>query len=112
MTHAFLLEAKQWLGEGKITLSMVEEELDFYTRWKIGAKSPEGEIEAIQEVEIKGMSDIMVNHFIFRDLASNQFNIELENATLGKIVGSGHIKDNVIAWEFRHPELGFDGFEL
>ncbi|NGX47877.1 MAG: hypothetical protein K1000chlam3_01262, partial [Chlamydiae bacterium] len=34
--HLFLLSPKKWLGEGKIKLSMVEEELDFITRWNLG----------------------------------------------------------------------------
>lgn len=110
--HHFLFHPTSWLGEGKISLSVSDEVLPFYTRWNLGAKSPEGEISAKQEVQIAGISDVMNNHFLIYDLTPTEFKIELENATLGKIIGKGVIKDTIIAWEFRSEELGFDGFEL
>jgi len=91
---------------------MVEEELAFYTRWNLGALDSEGKISASQEIQIKGMSDIMQNQFIITDLTSTHFNIELENASLGTIKGKGIIKDNLVAWEFRDTEIGFEGFEF
>lgn len=110
--HPFLLEPKKWLGEGKIKLSMVEEDLEFYTRWNLGAKTTSGEISAIQEVQIKGISDVMNNQFRVTELTPTQFKIELENAALGTIIGKGIIKDNLIAWEFRDEATGFEGFEF
>jgi len=110
--HPFLFSPKKWLGEGKIQLSVSDEELDFYTRWSLGGLSPEGQIPATQEVQIKGVSDIMQNQFTITDLTANRFNIELENTALGKIEGKGIIKDNTIAWEFRDSEIGFEGFEF
>lgn len=110
--HPFLLEPKKWLGEGKITLSMVEEELDFFTSWNLGALDQDGAIAAMQEVQIKGMNDVMQNQFHISDLSDTQFTIELENAALGTIYGKGIIKNNLIAWEFRDNEMGFEGFEF
>ncbi|NGX59341.1 MAG: hypothetical protein KR126chlam3_00492 [Chlamydiae bacterium] len=110
--HSFLFSPKKWLGEGKIKLSMVEEELDFFTRWNLGALDQGGKIPASQEVQIKGMNEIMHNQFLITDLTSSHFNLELENAALGTIIGKGIIKENLIAWEFRHSELGFEGFEF
>lgn len=91
---------------------MVEEELDFYTRWDLGALDSEGKISAFQEIQIKGMSDIMNNQFVITDLTPTHFKIELENASLGTIQGKGIIKDDLVAWEFRDPEIGFEGFEF
>lgn len=91
---------------------MVEEELDFMTRWSLGAQDAEGMIPAEQEVQIKGMNDIMHNKFIITDITSTTFMIELENAALGTIVGKGVIKEDLIAWEFRDNELEFEGFEF
>lgn len=110
--HPFLLEPKKWLGEGKIKLSMVEEDLEFYTRWNLDKKTAGGEISASQEVQIKGMSEVMNNQFRVTDLTPTQFKIELENAALGNITGKGIIKGNLIAWEFRDEESGFEGFEF
>jgi hypothetical protein len=50
--------------------------------------------------------------FIHLILHLDSFAIELENQALGKIVGGGVINDKVIGWEFRMPELGFEGFEF
>lgn len=110
--HPFLLEPKQWLGEGKINLSMVEEELDFMTRWSLGERDCQGLISAEQEVQIKGMNDTVYNQFIITEITGLTFNIELKNASLGIIVGKGFIKEDLIAWEFRNNDLEFEGFEF
>jgi len=91
---------------------MSDEELNFYTRWNLSGADAEGKIPALQEVEIKGISDVMLNQFLITDLTPTHFNIVLENATLGEITGKGLIKDQLIAWEFRSNDVGFEGFEF
>lgn len=91
---------------------MVEEELGFFTRWNAAHKDSSGRIECIQEIQVKGLSDIMLNQFSFYDVSPTTFAIELENQALGKVVGTGVISEKVIAWEFRVLELGFEGFEM
>jgi len=110
--HLFLIKPLAWLGEGRIKLNMVDEELSFFTRWSIGPCNEIGEIECLQEIQVKGMTDIMHNQFIIRDIGSNTFTIDLENQAMGKIQGKGIIGEKVIAWEFRIKELGFEGFEF
>lgn len=111
-THQFILSPSTWLGEGKIQLNMVEEELGFVTKWTVSQKNNEGKIECIQEIQVKGLSDIMHNQFMFFDLSPGTFSLELDNPAVGKIVGKGLITDKVIAWEFRATQIGFEGFEL
>ncbi len=112
--HLFLLQPSSWLGEGKIRLNMVEEELFFFTRWSM-AFEEEGEgsaVRCLQEIQVKGMSDIMHNQFTIRDFSPNSFVIDLENQALGKVSGIGLLNQEIIGWEFRVPELGFEGFEF
>lgn len=110
--HFFIFSPGSWIGEGKIRLNMVEEELGFYTRWNVTKNDADNRIECIQEIQVKGLSDIMLNQFSFFDIAPGHFNIELENQALGRITGKGLINDKVIAWEFRIPDIGFEGFEF
>ena len=110
--HGFILSPSTWLGEGKIRLNMVEEELAFYTRWDISNSDPAGKIDCTQEIQVKGLSDLMLNQFSFFDLSANNFTIELENQALGRVKGEGLINDKVIAWEFRIEDIGFEGFEF
>jgi hypothetical protein len=110
--HTFLLAEKKWLGEGTIKLSGSDEELHFYTRWNLGKLDKGGKIPAFQEVQIRGVEEAMHNQFVITDLTPTHFSIELENAALGKISGKGIIKNNLIAWEFRNKEIGFEGFEF
>ncbi len=110
--HPFLLTPSSWLGQGNIQLNMVAEELAFVTKWSIGNPDSEGRIECIQEIQVKGLSDIMHNQFNIFDLNNGEFQIELENQALGKITGKGLINEKVIAWEFRIEEMGFEGFEF
>lgn len=111
MKHPFILKPGNWLGEGKISLSMVEEELPFYTRWNVPL-SEKGRIDSKQEIQISGLSDVMQNQFAFYDITQKSFAIELENQSLGKVVGTGLINDHLIGWEFRLDHLGFEGFEF
>lgn len=116
--HLFLLQPSSWLGEGKIRLNMVEEELFFYTRWNMGFLTEDGTVapgsivRCMQEIQVKGMADIMHNQFTLRDFTQNSFVIELENQALGKVSGVGLLNQEIIGWEFRIPELGFEGFEF
>lgn len=110
--HQFLLTPSSWLGQGKIQLNMVSEELAFFTRWSVENVDGDGRIECTQEIQVKGLSDIMHNEFLIYNLASGEFAIDLENQALGRITGKGLVNDKVIAWEFRVEEIGFEGFEL
>lgn len=110
--HQFILSPQSWLGQGKITLNMVAEELTFFTRWTIGPADAAGKIVCTQEIQVKGLSDVMHNQFSIYSLNNGEFQIDLENQALGKITGKGLINDKVIAWEFRIPDIGFEGFEF
>lgn len=110
--HPFLLYPNRWLGEGKIQLNLFEDELAFVTKWESSFKTPQGNIECVQEIQIKGLSDVMHNQFSLFNMNPNGFQIELENLALGKVVGKGILTDKLIAWEFRVPDLSFEGFEF
>lgn len=110
--HSFIFSPGSWLGEGKIHLSMIEEDLIFFTRWKILEKDCEGRMECIQEIQVKGLSDIMINHFFLSEFSSLSFSILMENHAVGKVVGTGIVNPSMVGWEFRAPEIGFEGFEF
>jgi hypothetical protein len=110
--HPFILTPSSWLGQGKIQLNMVAEELAFFTRWNIGSPDAEGRIECVQEIQVKGLADVMHNQFSIYAVNNGEFQIDLENQALGRVVGKGIINEKVIAWEFRIEEIGFEGFEF
>lgn len=110
--HQFLLTPGAWLGQGHIQLNMVAEELDFVTKWNISPSATDGRIECVQEIQVKGLSDMMHNQFNIFDWSQGEFQVELENPALGKIQGKGLINDKIIAWEFRVEDIGFEGFEF
>lgn len=112
MNHHFIFEADEWLGEGTIKLSMSEEPLFFVTRWKRQAHEEGGPIEVIQEVQIKGINETMVNHFTFSPVDAKNMTITLENNTVGKVEGTGVVNQDVIGWEFNSPQVHFQGFEF
>jgi hypothetical protein len=110
--HPFIFSPSCWLGEGKIHLNSVDEELIFFTRWNISQEGDKKLIECTQEIQVKGISDVMINEFSMYDFGQEKFTVELENQALGKIIGTGVIGEKVIGWEFRAPEIGFEGFEF
>jgi hypothetical protein len=87
--HPFIFTPDAWLGEGKIQLNMVEEELSFFTRWSITHPDGLGRIECMQEIQVKGLAEVMINQFALFDLTPSGFSIELENQSLGKILKLG-----------------------
>lgn len=110
--HSFMLFEGIWLGEGKIYLNMLEEELIFFTRWKIEKKDNDGRIACTQEIQVKGLSDIMTNRFVVSDCTPQGFAVFMENHAVGKVTGKGVIGPERIGWEFRVREIGFEGFEF
>ena len=112
MNHLFIFSEGVWLGEGKIYLNMLEEELVFFTRWKVEGKDPDGCIKCTQEIQVKGLSDIMINHFVLSDFSTTSFAILMENHAVGKVDGTGVISSDRLGWEFRVKEIGFEGFEF
>ena len=112
MDHHFIFNLDEWLGEGGIQLSMSAEPLYFITRWKAVSSKEDPLIEYVQEVQIKGMSEVTVNHFSFFEKQEKSFRINLENNTVGKVEGKGVINPQVIGWEFKNPEVHFQGFEF
>lgn len=110
--HEFILTPSSWIGEGKIKLNMVDEELGFFTRWTVAKIDGTGKIECLQEIQIKGLTEVMHNQFIISEISSGNFLIELENDALGRVEGKGIINEKLIAWEFRIPDIGFEGFEF
>lgn len=111
--HPFILEAGEWVGEGQIRFSMMDEkELPFTTNWTVPSPNKEGKIAAVQNIYVSGLSETMCNRLLFYDLAPENFAIELQNQSLGMVVGQGIINPKLIGWEFRLEQLGFEGFEF
>ena len=108
----FILTPGNWLGDGKITLSMMEKDLSFYMRWVVSPIDEKGHIKALQEIQISGFPDLMRNQFDFYNITKDSFSIDLESETLGKVVGVGLITTALIGWEFRMSHIGFEGFEF
>tara|TARA_B100000989_G_scaffold294269_1_gene273077 strand:+ start:736 stop:1185 length:450 start_codon:yes stop_codon:yes gene_type:complete len=109
--HRFIFNSGLWIGEGKITLSSIDEKLPFYTRWKVDSIDKKTKNWS-QEIQISGFSDKMVNQFSFFDISNKAFGVNLENQSLGKVSGKGIINDKIIGWEFRLSAMGFEGFEF
>lgn len=110
--HSFIFSPGSWQGEGKITLSMVEEELHFNTCWNVQTRDFTGKVHGFQDIQINGLSEGMRNELTFYEFQNKNFIVDMENQNLGKIVGSGVYDENLIGWEFRNPEMSFEGFEM
>ncbi len=110
--HPFIFQPGTWLGEGKVKLSISDEELRFFTRWNVKKEKKASKIPGLQEIEIKGIPDKMCNHFSFYNFGDQDFKIKLENQNVGEVIGEGIIRKDTIAWEFRLNDIGFEGFEF
>lgn len=110
MNHTFIFSPGLWVGEGKIVLNMVEEELFFGTKWSIQNTDFTGKVNCAQDIQIQGLPEQMRNELTFYDFQTKGFQVDMENQNVGRIVGSGIFDEKMIAWEFRN-NANFEGFE-
>lgn len=108
--HAFIFSPGLWLGEGKIILNMVEEELFFGTKWSVQNTDFAGKVNCAQEIQIQGLPEQMRNELAFHDFQAKTFQVDMENQNVGRIVGTGVFDEKMIAWEFRN-NTSFEGYE-
>jgi hypothetical protein len=111
MIHPFIFNPGAWEGEGSITFSMAEDVLHFTTRWVV-LPVEAGKIYFSQEVEINSLTEKMRNQFTLFPISKGSFEIQLENQIVGKVVGSGLVTPEAIAWEFRKRDQQFEGYEI
>jgi hypothetical protein len=109
--HPFIFNPGNWIGEGKITINMVEDELHFHTSWGVQNKDFAGKIFCGQDIQIQGLGENMRNELTFFDVGQKEFSVEMENQNIGKIVGTGVYDDKTIGWEFRNNNQDFEGYE-
>ncbi len=110
--HAFIFTPGLWLGEGTIKISTSPENLKFFTKWNSTKREEKGVmvIETIQQVEILGVPQQLVNNLYFSKVSQTSFAVRLENESVTQVMGQGVLDDKMIAWEFRNLP-NFDGFE-
>ena len=109
--HQFIFSSGLWIGEGKITFSASPNHLRFYTKWDIKPMDKAGAIQCMQQVEMEGGEERVLNQFICSDLQPEAFKIILRNELLGEAVGKGIVDAKTIAWEFR-GDPDFEGIEV
>jgi hypothetical protein len=109
--HTLIFSPGNWYGEGRILLNMVEEELIFNTRWAFQIPDFSGQIIGTQDIQIQGLSESMRNELTFSNFQNKGFSVAMENQNIGRIVGIGICDETMIGWEFRNPDLNFEGFE-
>lgn len=108
--HLFLFQSGIWLGEGKISFATTNDSVRFYTRWKFVDTTAEGHVW-LQEVELHELDQTNRNLFTISHPTNNNFQIRLENESMGCVTGKGIINPDVLAWELRdQPES--EGFEI
>jgi hypothetical protein len=99
MSH-FLFEEGTWAGKGELTFSAGQEVIEFATTWDISSVG-EQQFRAVQAVLIDGQ-DPMTNVFTVTRQPSGDFQLFLENKSLGMFSGQGISDDKQLAWEFTH----------
>ncbi len=109
--HSFIFSPGAWVGEGKITLNMVEEDLLFNSNWTVQDRDGMGKVSCAQDILIRGLSDGLRNELTFYDFAAKSFSVDMENQNIGRITGTGVFDEKTIAWEFKNNEMNFEGYE-
>lgn len=109
--HQFIFTPTVWLGEGALQFTASQEKLRFFTRWVFDADKG-GVITALQKVEISEAGQAVRNSFRFFDFDAGSFQVELRNELIGQALGKGVFDSRRLAWEFRCPEIGFEGYEV
>lgn len=110
-TH-FLFKEGTWEGSGHITLPMTDDPFPLTVRWTISPLDEE-RFRAVQRVEVEN-HDPMVNTFTVIKPSEGDFQLFLENESIGMFAGDGVSDDTKLAWEFSHKGAleGFEVYEL
>jgi hypothetical protein len=111
MTHPFIFTPGVWEGQGVITFSMAEDVLPFRMEWVV-LPIEDQKIYFTQEIAIESLPEKTRNHFTLWHISPTTFEIQLENAIVGKVLGSGLFTPTTIAWEFRRKDQEFEGYEI
>lgn len=109
--HQFIFDSGNWIGEGNITISVLAEELPFKTTWAVESKDLSGKVSCMQNIEISGIQEGLVNELTFYSFGANSFSVDMENENVGRIVGVGFYDEQRISWEFRNNDKDFEGYE-
>ena len=109
MTVHFLFKEGLWEGSGEITIPLSEKPYPLIVRWDITPLS-DGRFRAVQRVEVES-HDPMVNTFTVGSSAEGEFQIFLENETIGMFSGTGVTDHDKVAWEFTHEGM-LEGYEV
>lgn len=98
-----------WLGEGKITFNTSNDHIKFYVKWEI--TEDDDTLKATQTIEMNGVEEHVINHFVFSEIKPTSFLVTLESEAIGLVKGKGLRNERLIAWEFPIEE-GLQGFEV
>jgi len=90
---------------------MAEDVLNFSMNWTVLPVEDE-KIYFNQIIDIDSFAEKMRNSFCVSAITASDFEIELENNIVGKVVGKGVLSPKVIAWEFRRKDQEFEGYEI
>ncbi len=108
--HLFPFQPGRWIGGGKITFSASSEIIRFYTSWMI-EKEEDGRLCCVQQVEMQGVDEKVINQFVIYAISEKKFKIDLQSESISLAKGSGVIDLKSVAWEF-HGTKGVEGFEV
>jgi hypothetical protein len=109
LTKHFLFQPGIWQGSGQITIPLSETPFPLVVSWTVTSLG-DGRFRAVQRVEVED-HDPMVNTFTVGSAAEGEFQIYLENETIGMFSGSGVSDNHRLAWEFTHKNL-LEGYEV
>ncbi len=109
MTNHFLFQEGLWEGTGEITIPLSEKPYPLIVRWTVTALG-NGRFKAVQRVEVES-HEPMVNTFTLSGKEDGEFQINLENDSIGMFSGSGVSDRDKLAWEFTHNGM-LEGYEV
>ena len=66
----------------------------------------------MQEIEIKGLSDIMQSECCLLAITETEFSFEMDNSVIGKVQGKGFVSPKSISWEIVDSAGELEGVEF
>jgi hypothetical protein len=99
MTH-FLFQEGEWSGHGNVFFATNPEVLSFNTTWSVSSLDKR-RFRAVQTVRVDD-HDPMINTFTITKEPSGDFQVYLENESIGVFSGHGVSDERRVAWEFTH----------
>lgn len=107
-----LLSPSVWKGELLAWHAEEEEKTVCYIQWLVLPQNDKGEVACEQKIYFPKQDRSQVSLFVFSQINSWGFSLQVKNPLHGQIIGTGLQKEDVLGWELEDTHGHYSSIEI